>query len=77
MSESKKIYTATDAVYREKLANVLDIENEIAELSARKRDTIKSAEKDGCNPKILKQLVRVAKMTQSDREILQDALDVA
>ena len=55
----------------------MPFENEIAELNARTRDTIKSAEKDGCNPKILKQLVRVAKMTQSDREILQDALDVA
>lgn len=76
MSESKKIYTATDAVYREELQKVLDVENEISALNQSKREIIKYSESKGCNPKILRQLIRVAKMKKADRETLQDALDM-
>lgn len=77
MTEQKNTYTATDAVYREWLAKVLEVEDEVKELNQTKRDLIKTAETKGCNPKILRQLVRITKMQQADKDSLQDALELA
>lgn len=77
MSEQKEMYTATDSIYREQMKKILDIDREIKELNHDKRNILAEAQKKGCNPKILKQMVRITKMRQSDQDALQDALDMA
>lgn len=77
MSEQKEMYTATDSVYREQMNKILDIDREIKELNRDKHNILADAQTKGCNPKILKQMVRITKMRQSDQDALQDALDMA
>lgn len=77
MSEQKEIYNATESVYREQMNKILDIDREIKELNRDKHNVLVGAQAKGCNPKILKQMVRIAKMRQSDQDALQDALDMA
>ena len=77
MSEQKEMYTATDSVYREQMNKILDIDREIKELNRDKHNILAEAQKKGCNPKILKQMVRITKMRHSDQAALQDALDMA
>lgn len=76
MTEQKNNYTATESVYKENLNKILSVDAEIKELNADKRNIILNAEKDGCNPKILRQMVRLSKMQQADQAALADALEI-
>lgn len=77
MTEQKKIYTANDLVYHKFLEEILTVEQEVKELNQQKKEIIARAEKEGCNPRILRQKVRISKMRQPDQDALRDALELA
>lgn len=77
MTEQKKNYTATDSTYRKFLAEILTVEDEKKELNLQRKEIIERAEKEGCNPKILRQKVRIVKMCPADQDALRDALGLA
>ena len=77
MTDQKKFYTATDTIYKEYLSRMLNVENEIKELKLNKKEIISEGATKGCNPKILRQMERLAKMNQDEQQALQDALEMA
>lgn len=69
------MWKANNEKYIEWCDKILAVKNEQKELSKDIKQMKENASKDGCNPRVLNQMLRLASMQKADKEALEEALE--
>lgn len=69
-------WTATESVYREHATKIHNVKSEIKVLKGDIKQIMNDAVKAGCNPRVLKALIKLDDMRDAEKDALQDALEI-
>lgn len=75
MAKREIIWSADDAKYREWCDKIVDVKHEQKELGKDIASMKNNATAEGCNPKVLNQMIRLAMMKPSEKNALEEALE--
>lgn len=75
MAKREIVWKADDAKYREWCNKIVEVKREQKELGKDIASMKNNATVEGCNPKVLNQMVRLEMMKPSDKDALEEALE--
>lgn len=75
MAKREIVWKADDAKYREWCNKIVEVKREQKELGKDIASMKHNATVEGCNPKVLNQMVRLEMMKPSDKDALEEALE--
>ena len=75
MANREIVWKADDAKYREWCDKIVQVKREQKELSKDIASMKNNATTEGCNPKVLNQMVKLEMMKPSEKKALEEALE--
>lgn len=69
-------WTGTEKDYRKFADKVHNVKSEIKDLNKDIKQIMHDAIKAGCNPRVLKAVIKLDEMHEAEKDALQDALEI-
>lgn len=76
MAKKENIYSAEPKTYHKYRDQILDVKREIKELNNDIRNIKNEALVNGCDPRILNNMVRISLMKMAEKDALESALEM-